>query len=42
MLKRPALRLDAPLSGLKRTWPLSVLAPFGHGNPTPVFLWKTL
>ena len=41
MLKRPALRLDAPLalSGLKEedVAALSVLAPFGHGNPTPVF-----
>ncbi|MFR2589988.1 MAG: DHHA1 domain-containing protein [Ruthenibacterium lactatiformans] len=44
VLKRPALRLDAPLalSGLKEedVAALSVLAPFGHGNPTPVFLWK--
>ena len=42
VLKRPALRLDAPLalSGLKEedVAALSVLAPFGHGNPTPVFL----
>jgi len=41
VLKRPALRLDAPLalSGLKEedVAALSVLAPFGHGNPTPVF-----
>ena len=41
-LKRPALELDAPVTlaqiDEKAVESLSVLAPFGHGNHTPLFL----